>query len=139
MKLSVKTTQEVPVKYVRVVVPVRYDDEDIPYDFPLREKDESSRYGYDRWACTIELNTGKILEWTKGKTGDMFMKVCDEGTYKLLDERMNEVASIEDYVPNGLIPPHDGYGDYIHLVINEDGIITNWYKRLDLRAFEQKD
>ena len=30
------------------------------------------------------------------------------------------------YVPNKIIPPKDGYSDYIHLIVDTNGKITNW-------------
>jgi hypothetical protein len=44
----------------------------------------------------------------------------------LLDENDKVVAEINGYVPNQLIPERNGYGDYIELKINPDGIIVNW-------------
>jgi len=128
MKTEVYVKQEVDIRYVKVSLPVRYDEEDIPNDFPLRKG--------NIWEATINIETGQIKEWPKGKTGDMHMKVCDEGYYTLIDDQGEEIASIEeDYVPNGLIPPADGYGDYIHFVINEYGFVTNWYKEPDISEF----
>lgn len=130
-----KTTvlKEAEVKYLRVHIPVRYDEEDIPKDFPLRV--ENDKNGYDWWDATIEIDTAKILNWPQGITGEMFMKVCDEGSYFLLDEAGETIKEIiEDYVPNNLLPGE--YGDYVSLVINEDGIITNWYDSPSLEDFE---
>ncbi len=41
---------EVDVKQVRISLPVNYDDEDIPFDFPHRVDDV--------WAVTIDIDTG---------------------------------------------------------------------------------
>lgn len=126
--MEIPIMKEVELKLVRVQLPVRYDDEDIPYDFPLRSG--------DMWNADIEINTGKIIDWPEGKTGDMHMKVCDEGTYQLIDDSGDVVLWIEqDYVPNKLIPPLDGYGDYIHFIIDGGGIITNWYKEPNVDDF----
>ncbi len=130
MKATVMVQKEIDIKYLYISVPVRYDDEDIPYDFPLRNG--------DNWSATVEVDTGKITEWPKGKTGSMFMKVVDGGTYILRDESKNEVARIdEDYVPNSLIPGE--YGDYIHLEIDENGVITNWLKNPSVDDFFTED
>jgi len=57
-----------------------------------------------------------------------------------LDENKDIVSSIENrYVPNKLIPPKDGYGDYIHLCIDENGKITNWYENPDISEFSCND
>lgn len=125
--------KEVEVKYLRVHIPVRYDEEDIPKDFPLRV--ENDKDGYDWWDATIDVDTAKILNWPQGVTGEMFMKVCDEGSYFLLDEAGETIKEIiEDYVPNNLLPGE--YGDYVSLVINEEGIITNWYNSPTFEDFK---
>ncbi len=128
MKLKVK--KEVEAVWLKLEVAVRYDDEDIPYDFPFRNGNS--------WAVTIEIDKGRIMSWPKGYKYDLHMKVCDQGNYYLLDDNDEELASIEDdYVPNDLIP--GSYGDYIELNINEDGYITNWPKNPSLSSFEDHD
>lgn len=128
MKVVIKSSLEVEVKYVKVELPIRYE-EDIPKNFPLREEVPIDKNGYDWWKGTIEINTGKILEWPLGQVGEFYLKVVDEGSYYLLDENQKIVASIEqNYVPNQLLPPNDGYGDYVNFKIDENGIVTNWYK-----------
>ena len=119
-------TKEVDIKWVQMDLAVRYDDEDIPYDFPLRKG--------DLWSAKVEIDTGKIEGWPQGKTGEMYMKVCDEGSYWLMDADGNVIDAIErDYVPNSLIPGE--YGDYVELNIDENGIITNWLKHPSLEDF----
>jgi hypothetical protein len=123
MKTEVFVKQEVDIKYVRVEAAVRYDEEDIPYDFPGRKG--------DLWTALIDIDTGIIQGWPEGKSSDFQMKVCDEGTYTLFDENMKELAKIEqDYVPNGLIP--GSYGDYIRLKIGDNGKIINWPEHPDV-------
>lgn len=124
--MKAKILIEKEIKFVKVEVAVRYDDEDIPYDFPLRKGDV--------WSAKIDIDKGQIIGWPKGKSGQLAMKVCDQGTYTLFDENEEEVLKIEeDYVPNSLLPGK--YGDYIDLKINEDGIITNWYKNPSIEDF----
>lgn len=127
MKALIPTTKEVEITHVLVTLPVRYDEEDIPNDFPLRQG--------KKWEAKIEIDTGKIIGWPDGQAGEIeYMKVCDEGSYALLDASGAVVLSIEqNYVPHGLIPGE--YGDYVTLKINDQGIITNWPKRPDIRAF----
>jgi hypothetical protein len=121
-------TVEYDVRYVRVCVAVRYGEKDIPNDFPLRSD--------DMWCGTIDINTGKVLEWPKDKTElhKLSMKVCDEGTYYLQTVDDEFVSVIDGYCPNQLIP--GSYGDYIDLQI-ENGIVTNWYKNPSLIEFER--
>lgn len=116
MKAKVVVEQEVNVKYMQVTVPVRYEDEDIPYDFPLRNGDV--------WSAKIDMDTQTIIDWPQGKTGDMHLKVCDEGVYELFDESMKPIAKIDqDYVPS--ILPGEHYGDYLILEIDESGKIAD--------------
>ena len=63
MKFTLQTPVDYEVTHVRVVLPVRYEEEDIPNDFPLREGDV--------WTATIELSTGKISEWPQGVAGSI--------------------------------------------------------------------
>lgn len=125
MKITIKRDVEFDVRFIRIVAAVRYDDEDIPFDFPYRRDDV--------WDVTVDLDSGKILDWP-GPAFDVHMKVCDEGSYFLLDENKRVVANIlEDYVPNGVVPGE--YGDYIEMNIAADGTVTNWPKQPNLDSF----
>lgn len=125
MKIKVKIAQEINAKFVKVFIPIRYGDEDIPYDFPLRCK--------DIWVGIIDIDQGRIIDWPNGESGRLFAKVCDEGEYTLLDEGMSEIIKIKDYAPNNLIPGE--YGDYVDLHIDEIGMITNWNGNANLVDF----
>ena len=136
MKIEKFRYQEIEVKYVKVELPIFYGEEDMPKNFPLRVEKASDDNGYDWWQATIEIDTGKILEWPLGEIGMFYIKVCDEGSYYLLDESRNVIAGIEvNYVPNRLLPPADGYGDYVTFDILTDGVISNWYKNPLLTDF----
>ena len=130
MKVKILVPKDVDIKFVRVEVAVRYDDEQIPYDFPLRNG--------DMWKATIDIDDGRILDWQDGKSGRLYLKVVDEGSYYLIDDEGNEVLSIEEYyVPNKLLPGK--YGDYIDLNIDEKGFITNWYKNPSIFDFLKEE
>ena len=120
MKTKVKTRADVAVVHIQVAV--RYEEEDIPNDFPLRKGNS--------WEAYVAVDTGKIADWPVGRSEHLHMKVCDEGTYTLLDKNNNIIAAREqDYVPHGIVPGK--YGDYIDLEIDVNGIITNWPKQPD--------
>ena len=87
------------------------------------------------WSGIINLKTHKLLNW-KLEYGSLYLqaKVCDSGTYFLLDKDKKTICKIADYVPNGLIPEVDGCGDYIRLRINEDDMI-NWFEEPDFSDF----
>jgi hypothetical protein len=128
MKYTINKPVKIDIKYLKIEVPVRYEDEDIPYDAPMRQGDE--------WNAIIDIDRGTILDWPVGRSLDMYMKVCDSGCYHLLDGEMTAVASlINEYVPHGVVPGE--YGDYIHLNIDKDGKILNWGKNIDLDEFFQ--
>lgn len=76
------------------------------------------------WSGIINLKTHKLLN-SKPEYGSLYLqaKVCDSGTYFLLDKDKKTICKIADYVPNGLIPEVDGCGDYIRPRINEDDMI----------------
>jgi hypothetical protein len=115
-------------EYIKVKIPICSGDDDLDYGFPLR-KEES-------WEATIGLCDGRILDWPEDKLNwRLFVKVVDQGTYTLLDSAKKIL--IEDknsYVPNKLLPPTDGFGDYLEFEI-EAGFIKNWYKNINFSNF----
>ena len=89
------------------------------------------------WCPLIDIRTGKILNWESGKTADVHYKVCDEGSYHLLNAQGNVIAEIiEDYVPDILCPKEEGYGDYIIMDIDENGVVQDW--KIDFSGFDVK-
>ena len=85
---------------------------------------------------TINLRTHKIEGW-KPEYGDwhIFTKTIDTGTYTILGADKNIICRIShDYVPNNIIPPSDGYGDYIEFGIDKNGFAHGWNNDYD---FEQ--
>ena len=132
MLAEITVKKQVEIKFVKVDVAVRYDEDDIPNDFPLRKG--------DMWSGTIDIDEGRILGWPAGKTGNMRMKVCDQGSYHLLDVNGETLLSLEeDYVPNKLLPPRDGCGDYIHFIIEGTGKLTNWYTKPSIEQLQGND
>jgi hypothetical protein len=121
-------TQE--VAFVEVALPVSYGNEDMPADAPFRID--------DLWEAIIDVDTGTVIDWPQGETLEFRMKVCDQGSYILLDRDGNEIASIvENYVPNDLIPGR--YGDYVDLNISGTGKILNWKPNANLADFVEED
>ena len=148
MKSTVRRVVEetFDIARVRVKIPVRYEDEDIPYDFPFREKREDE---HDLLTITYSPDDGQIegwgdreKEWFDSTTHDcknddhihLYMKVCDEGHYALFDHLGTLISVVDqDYVPHGVIPGE--YGDYVVFNITRDGKITNLPDSLDLSGF----
>jgi len=120
------------VKYINVSVPVRYEEDDMPNDYPFRKN--------DIWDVTIDVSNGQILDWISGTEKlDLYMKVVDTGVYALLTEDKNIISTIKnDYVPDSHTIPGK-YGDYIDFQIDENGIITNWYENPTFYEFESEE
>lgn len=116
MEFTVTAPQKFNVAFLKIDIPIHYGDEDVAYDFPLRDGDV--------WQATIDVSNGKILNWPAGQSGTLETKVTDSGIYSIYDEDMNEIKRINDYVPHGMVPGE--HGDYIKLVIDENGIVTNF-------------
>lgn len=130
MKTTIKRPVEIEIATVKLKLPVRYEEEEIPNDFPFREG--------DLWEAEINVDTGKILNWPQGKPADMFLTVKDTGYYELFDPAGRSLAKIDDnYVPHGLIPGE--YGDVVLFTIDATGTITNWPIRPDVSEFFPED
>ena len=94
----------------------------------------------------IDLNEGKILNWTDGFCLKTSYKVCDDGKYVFLYENEKEAVNItkqynQHYVPVFLSLEDEGYGDYVYLNINGDGTIEHFerMKKLIKEYFENVD
>lgn len=134
MKVTIKVEKEVDIKYCQLKVEPRYwedstvdgvedDDGDL---IPCREG--------DLWCPLINIETGEIINWSKGTIADIHYKVCDAGSYYLQDENYKTILSIEDdYVPNSLIPGQ--YGDYIVMNVDINGNIKEWKTSPNLSDF----
>lgn len=127
MKTKIKVEKEVEIKTLHVEAGARYwEDSNVN-----GEQDENGdlipcREG-DYWKPIIDVDSGQILNWTKGVTAELHYKVCDDGNYHLKDAEGNTVISITDcYVPKTMSPKEKGYGDYIIMDIDENGFIADW-------------
>lgn len=123
MKMNVLTPGVVEVKTVRINVPNRYGDEDIPLDFPgLNSTGTMLTMEWD-------IDTGKIKDWPEGRAEHMHLKVTDEGCYELLAPDGSTLMSRNNYVPHCVVPGE--YGDYIIMDIGADGVIQNYRPKPD--------
>ena len=93
-----------------------------------------------RLEVTVDLRDRKVLDWGNNKNYiRMWAKVCDSGTYTLLDAEWNPLWQIDGYVPNKLIPPYEkGWGDYVELAIESDGSLPQWKEELDFSEFVEE-
>lgn len=129
MKVTKIEKTEVEVKFVLINVNPRHlDEEELPV--PM--------INGDNWKVVVDIETGKIRDWPTGEQRDYYWKICDAGTYYLLDENETVLSSIvNNYVPNSLLPGE--WGDYLDLKINADGVITNWYANPSADDFNEDD
>jgi hypothetical protein len=129
IKVNLEVKKEVDIKFVKISIPIC--EKDVSHDFPLEFDDV--------WIGVVDIETGVVQYWEEGCEGTLYAKVVDRGSYSLMDANENEICVFEGYVPNQLLPPIKGYGDYIELIIDENGKITNWYEKPSLEDFEYAD
>jgi len=131
MKANVVVKKEVDIKKVVVDFCPRYTDEEESSFYHGNEK--LPFFDGERFKIEFDPDTGVVIGWPEGRPVDIFEKICDEGTYTLLDENDEEIASIhQDYVP--CIVPNE-YGDYIALKIDDTGKLSNFVKDADISDF----
>lgn len=85
----------------------------------------------DAWCPIIEIDTGTIRDWPSGVEAEVHYKVCDAGTYSLIDVDGEVLKRLDGYVPSIMSPGGDGYGDYIIMSIDGSGRIEGWRADLD--------
>ena len=124
MKAKFTVTKEFDVEYLFVEAGVRYWEDGVINGVEDKDGNIPCRDG-DCWKPLININTGKIINWTQGVRANIHYKVCDNGTYKLLDANMELIKKIRDYVPKMLSPKEEGWGDYIIMDIDTDGQIQD--------------
>ena len=145
MKINIIKPVEIEAKFLKVRAGVRYpedsefieaendrkvnyisDDEENP-KMPFMEV-EYDKYGNKKfyWTPTIDLENGVIVNWPKGVKVHVFYKVCDDFECTVYDEYDNEVLHYEGYVPDFMSIEEEGYGDYIDMIIDENGCIQKW-------------
>ncbi len=92
----------------------------------------------DSFKPIIDLDEGKIINWTIGIAADIHYKVCDNGDYWLLDADKVRIAEREDnYVPcDFLCFGDEGDSDYIIMKVQPDGTIEDYVKPTRFELFE---
>jgi hypothetical protein len=130
MQITIKEEKTLNVSFLQVSAGVRYWE-----DATVNGKEDTDgdlipcRNG-DYWEPRIDVNTGKILNWTAGTTADIHYKICDDGKYSLIGENQQIIKIKEGYVPDIMCPGGEGYGDYIIMKVDENGIIAGWEQTL---------
>ena len=128
--------------FIGISFPVNFvEEEDAEQYEGVKKFIKKKGSGWGKVTFIVDLESHKILDWDKTcYATQIFEKVVDTGTYTLYDNILQTIVSIDDYVPNKVLPPKDGYSDYLELIINDDGVVTNWYDKPDFREIlEQYD
>lgn len=129
MKVTVIEKSQVEIKSVLIDINPRHLDEE--------EKPVPMLSG-DNWEVIVDLESGKIRDWPQGEEREYYWKICDAGSYHLLDKNDKVALSINNnYVHNNLLPGE--WGDYLDLKINGEGVITNWLKNPTAEDFTNDD
>lgn len=133
MKIELTVKKEFEVMYLQAECGVRYwEDALVNGVEDLKGALIPCKQG-DNWCPLIAIETGVILNWVTGRTAKIHYKVCDDGTYRLLDENKEVVKEFDGYVPTIMCPKGNGYGDYVIMEVDENGKISNW--KIDLEEF----
>ncbi len=134
-KVWAKMIKEFDAKYLVVDAEPRYWE-----DATVNGKEDT--YGTmipcrkgDDWCPVIDIDNGQIINWTLGVTAKVHYKVCDAGVYELRTSDNILITRKDVYVPTCLSPGGNGYGDYIIMNIDENGVIENW--KFDSKYFEE--
>lgn len=128
MLATVNVPKQIKINFVQITFPVRASD-GIPADFPMRTG--------NTWSAFVKIDSGEIVNWPTGKSGEIYEKVRDSGSYALITEEGERFELYQEYVPHGVVPGE--YGDYVELKIDETGRITNWPKDPDVSEFFERE
>ena len=127
MKATVKIEKEVELKTLVVKAGVRYYEDATVNGVEDTEGDLIPCKQGELWCPIIDIDSGVITNWKQGVKAEIHYKVCDCCGWELKDEKGEVVLSAEDgYVPSTLCPKESGYGDYIIMDIDENGMIADW-------------
>ena len=135
---EIKKEKDNSPRYIDILLPdAEYLRDSDLEDFPINDFLSKDQKGIIK--LTIDLKKKKLLGWKNGQDKfAFFVKAVDTGTYIVRNSDGDVLYRRDGYVPNGVVPPHDGYGDYIDFTINEDGSLSGWYDydKLDFTDFE---
>lgn len=126
MKITVNKKIEVEITALKVFAGVRYWEDATVGGVEDTEGDLIPCRNGDMWCPIIDVDNGRIINWI-GQDAEIHYKVCDAGTYQLVDKDGNIHLEIDNYyVPSCMCPGGDGYGDYIIMNVDDLGNIENW-------------
>ena len=123
------------VKTLHVNAGVRYWEDATVNDIEDENGDLIPCQNGKRWMPIIDVESGLIINWTKGTKARVHYKVCDDGVYSLHDAYGVEIIKQNSYVLDSLSPKEEGEGDYIIMDIDENGLIDGW--KFNVNDFKQ--
>ena len=145
MNTELRSKLEREARFLHIAIPYDKDDELITFDDGLMTELECDEdfvppmlNAEDQLLeFLIDLKERKVVGWNyEDGYLRLWAKVCDAGTYTLMDAEKKPLCQVCGYVPNKLIPPLEkGFGDYIELAIEADGTVNGWPTTPDLSEF----
>lgn len=135
MKAKIKLEKEVEIKTLSVKAGARYWEDSTVNGVEDETGELIPCRDGDYWCPEIDIETGVVTNWEKGKVARVHYKVCDDGTYHLKDAEGNILLTKEYYVPKILDLDGESFGDYIILQIDENGKISEWNNNPDISDF----
>lgn len=130
MKVTINKPTDFNAIKMEVFAKVRYwEDSEINGIEDTEDGDNIPCKNGENWCPVINIDTGIIENWEKGKSANIHYKVVDCCSFWILDDKGEIIFKQENnYVPEILCPKDSGYGDYIIMDISEDGVIQKWNK-----------
>lgn len=117
MKVTVYKPVELEIHTVRIEVELH---DDVSENLPKHLFNDDGELD-----LLIEVDTGKVISWQGNEPVSIHDNIRNNGVYTLFDKCGGEVASLDNYyIPHDLIPGKRG--EYIHIDISADGVVTNW-------------
>lgn len=127
------------IKYIKIIAPLKYDEEDLPFDFIFRtddvltviyDKDTGDIVCKDDYERVVNQRLPGWTLWNKRENRINYVllkkhifeindiKVTDSGSYYLLDKDFNIISSLENtYVPDTYSVTGE-HGDYLHFTFD---------------------
>ncbi|MBQ9204436.1 MAG: hypothetical protein IJ155_09375 [Prevotella sp.] len=145
MNTELRSKLEREARFLHIAIPYDKNDELITFDDGLMTELECDEEFVPPMLNAedqlleflIDLKERKVVGWNN-EDGylRLWAKVCDAGTYTLMDAEKKPLCQVCGYVPNKLIPPLEkGFGDYIELAIEADGTVNGWATTPGLSEF----
>lgn len=138
MVVTLNIPTEVDVKFLKCSIGARYFEDasitDENGDWVEDDNEQPKIPCYNskehRWDITIDLDRGQILNWNTGTKAQIHYKSCDDNKIEVLDKSGNTVYYYQGYVPDILCPDDNGWGDYVIMRVDENGVIANFDNEL---------